>query len=44
MERLTRLFNMKDMVGEIPTKGLVVRKGSDVSIGTQPEEEECKEI
>ena len=39
MERLTSLFNMKDTVGENPTKGLVVHKGSDVSINTQPEEE-----
>ena len=38
-ERLTRLLNMKDMVGYNPTKGLVVHKGSDVSISTQPEEE-----
>ena len=39
VERLTRLTNMKDSVGQNPTKNLVVHKGSDVSIGTQPEEE-----
>ena len=44
VERLTRLLNMKDAVGYNPIKDLVVHKGSDVSIGTQPEEEECKEI
>ena len=38
-ERLTRLLNMEDVVGTNPTKDLVVHKGSDVSIGTQPEEE-----
>ena len=38
-ERLTSLMNMKDGVGQNPTKDLVVHKGSDVSIGTQPEEE-----
>ena len=38
-ERLTRLMNMKDGVGQNPTKDLGVHKGSDVSIGTQPEEE-----
>ena len=38
-ERLTSLMNMKDSVGENPTKDLVVHKGSDVSICTQPEEE-----
>ena len=27
-----------------PTKDLMVHKGSDTSIGTQLEEEECKEI
>ena len=32
-------MNMKDNVGQNPTKDLVVHKGSDVSIGTQPEEE-----
>ena len=30
---------MKDNVGQNPTKDLVAHKGSDVSIGTQPEEE-----
>ena len=30
---------MKDGVEQNPTKDLVVLKGSDVSIGTQPEEE-----
>ena len=43
-ERLTRLMNMQDSVGQNPTKDLVIHKGSDVSIGTQLEEEECKEI
>ena len=43
-EMLTRLLNMKGIVRENPTKDLVVHKGSDVSIGTQLEEEECKEI
>ena len=38
-ERLTSLMNMKDGVGQNPTKDLVVQKGSDVSIGTQPKEE-----
>ena len=38
-ERLTRLLNMKAVVGYNPTKDLVVHKGSDVSIGTQPKEE-----
>ena len=38
-EKLTRLLYMKDAVGQNPTKDLVVHKGSDVSIGTQPEEE-----
>ena len=38
-ERLTSLMNMKDGVGQDTTKDLVVHKGSDVSIGTQPEEE-----
>ena len=38
-ERLTSLMNMKDDVGQNPTKDLVVHKGSDVSIGTQPEVE-----
>ena len=32
-------MNMKDGVEQNPTKDLVVHKGSDVSIGTQPEEE-----
>ena len=32
-------MNMKDGVRQNPTKDLVVHKGSDVSIGTQPEEE-----
>ena len=32
-------MNMKDGVGQNSTKDLVVHKGSDVSIGTQPEEE-----
>ena len=32
-------MNMKDGVGQNPTKDLVVHKGSNVSIGTQPEEE-----
>ena len=32
-------MNMKYGVGQNPTKDLVVHKGSDVSIGTQPEEE-----
>ena len=43
-EKLTRLRYMKDNVGENPTKDLGVHKGADVSIGTQLEEEECKEI
>ena len=43
-ERLTRLMNMNDGIGQNPRKDLGVHKGSDVSIGTQPEEEECKEI
>ena len=38
-ERLTRLLNMKAVVGYNPTKDLVAHKGSDVSIGTQPKEE-----
>lgn len=38
-ERLTRLLNMKDVVGYHSTKDLVAHKGSDVSIRTQPEEE-----
>ena len=38
-ERLTSLMNMKDGVGQNPTKDLVVHKGSGVSIGPQPEEE-----
>ena len=34
------MFNeMKDGVGQNPTKDLVVHKGSDMSIGTQLEEE-----
>ena len=37
--RLTSLMNMKDGVGQNPTKDLVVHKGSDVSISTHPEEE-----
>ena len=32
-------MNMKDGVGQNPTKDVVVHKESDVSIGTQPEEE-----
>ena len=32
--RLTRLLNMKDDVGENPTKDLPVHNGDDVSIGT----------
>ena len=32
-------MNMKDGVEKNPTKDLVVHKGSDVSIGTQSEEE-----
>ena len=38
-EKLTRLLYMKDAVGQNPTKDLVVHKGSDVSINTQPEVE-----
>ena len=38
-ERLTSLLNMKDVVGQNLTKGLVVHKGSDVSVSTQLEEE-----
>ena len=38
-EKLTRLMNTKDGVGQNPTKDLAVPKGFDVSIGTQPEEE-----
>ena len=38
-ERLTRLMNMKNGAGQNPIKDLVVHTGSDVSIGTQPEEE-----
>ena len=38
-EKLTRLRYMKDDVGLNPTKDLMVHKGSDVSIGTQPKEE-----
>ena len=41
-ERLTMLMNMKDSVGQNPTKDLVIHKGSDVSSGTQPEEESRK--
>ena len=37
--RLTRLLNMKDDVGENPTKDLPVHNGDDVSIGTLPVEE-----
>ena len=33
------LMNMKDGVEQNPTKDLVVLKGSDVSIGTQSEED-----
>ena len=44
MERLSRLFNMKDTVGQNPTKEPMVHKGSEVSTGTQPEEEECTGI
>ena len=36
-------MNMKDGVGQNPTKDLVVHKGSDVSIGTQPEGESVGE-
>ena len=32
-------MNMKESVGQNSTKDLVVHKGSDVSIGTQPEKE-----
>ena len=38
-EKLTRLMNTKDGVGQNPTKDLAVHKGFDVSIGTQSEEE-----
>ena len=38
-ERLTSSMNMKDGVGQNPTKDLVVQKGSDVSTGTRPKEE-----
>ena len=42
-ERLTRLLNVKDVVGYHTTKDLVAHKGSDVSIRTQPEEERMHE-
>ena len=32
-------MNMNDGIGQNPRKDLGVHKGSDVSIGTQPEEE-----
>ena len=37
-------MNMKDGVEQNPTKNLVVHKGSDVSIGTQPEEERMQKL
>ena len=42
-EKLTRLLYMKDVVGQNPTKDLVVHKGSNVSISTQPEVERMQE-
>ena len=38
-KELPKWLNMKDGVWQNPTKDLVVQKGSDGSIGTQPEEE-----
>ena len=38
-KELPKGLNMKDTIGQNPTKDPVVLKGSDVSIGTQPEEE-----
>ena len=38
-EKITRLMNTKDGVGQNPTKDLMVHNRADVSIGTQSEEE-----
>ena len=38
-DRLTSLMNMKDGVGQNPTKDLVVHEGSDMSNDTQSEDQ-----
>ena len=44
VERVTRLLNMKADVGRNPTMDRAIHNEADVSIDTQAEEEECKEI